>query len=57
MNKKMTSMCLPENTITRLKQEASNRGISMAEMVRRILDNYFDCTQAQQEGDKTKNGI
>lgn len=39
---KMTSMMLPEKTIERVKKEANKYDISMAEMMRRILDAYFE---------------
>jgi hypothetical protein len=48
---KMTSVMLPEKTIKRLKKEADKYGISMAEMMRRIFDTYFEL-----ENTEKKNG-
>jgi hypothetical protein len=45
----MTSVMLPEKTIKRLKKEADKYGISMAEMMRRIFDTYFEL---ENTGDK-----
>jgi ribosomal protein S21 len=48
---KMTSVMLPEKTIKRLKKEADKYGISMAEMMRRIFDTYFELKNKEDKND------
>jgi predicted DNA-binding protein len=47
----MTSVMLPEKTIERLKKEADRYGISMAEMMRRIFDTYFELENNEDKND------
>jgi hypothetical protein len=48
---RMTSVMLPEKTIKRLKKEADKYGISMAEMMRRIFDTYFELKNTGDKND------
>lgn len=39
---KRTQICLTENQHSIFKDKSEKLGISMAELIRRILDNYID---------------
>jgi hypothetical protein len=41
-----TQICLTENEKTRLEEESKQIGISMAELIRRILDRYLEKKQS-----------
>jgi len=44
---KRTQICLSEKQRELLSVEVKERGVSMAELIRRILDEYFDRKNTQ----------